>query len=67
MLHKISKLPHNKNYSKIITDLHTSFTLLLNIVSAENVDYAEVTTKYIELLERIFGEKYAKYARDHYT
>jgi serine/threonine protein kinase len=66
MLHKISKLPHNKNYSKTITELHTGFTLLLSMVSVENVDYAEVTTKYIELLERIFGEKYAKYARDHY-
>lgn len=66
MLHKISKLPHNKNYSKIITDLHTGFTVLLNMVSAENVDYTEVTTKYIELLDRIFGKKYAKYARDHY-
>ena len=66
MLNKISKLPHNKNYSKTITELHVGFTELLNMVSVEDVNYTEVTTKYIELLERIFGEKYSKYARDHY-
>jgi hypothetical protein len=66
MLHKISKLPHNKKYTTIITNLQIGFTELLNMISVENVNYTEVTTKYIELLERIFGEKYAKYAKDHY-
>ena len=65
-MYKISKSPHNKNYTKIITDLQNGFTELLDIVSVESVNYEEVTTKYIELLERTFGEKYSKYARDHY-
>lgn len=66
ILYKISKSPHNKNYTKTITDLQNGFTELLDIVSVESVNYEEVTTKYIELLERTFGEKYSKYARDHY-
>jgi serine/threonine protein kinase len=66
LLYKISKLPHNKNYTKTITDLQNGFTELLDVVSVESVNYAEFTTKYIDLLDRTFGEKYSKYARDHY-
>jgi hypothetical protein len=66
ILYKISKLPHNKSYTKTITDLHNGFTELLNMVSEESVNYADVTNKYIDLLDKTFGEKYSKYARDHY-
>jgi hypothetical protein len=36
------------------------------MVSEESVNYADVTNKYIDHLDKTFGEKYSKYARDHY-
>jgi hypothetical protein len=60
--------PQQRNHAnnKVISDLIQGFTVLLGMVEKNNVSYNEVVKSYIILLERIFGKKYADFARREY-
>ena len=56
---------HNPANIKIISDLIQGFTVLLSIVE-KNVSYNEIIKSYVTLLDKIFGKKYAEFARREY-
>ena len=64
----VGQQPQQRNHAndKIISDLIQGFTLLLGMVETNNVSYNEVVKSYIMLIERIFGKKYAEFARREY-
>uniref|UniRef100_A0A6C0F296 Protein kinase domain-containing protein n=1 Tax=viral metagenome TaxID=1070528 RepID=A0A6C0F296_9ZZZZ len=66
MLSKILKQSHNTSYSKIINDLISGFTELLNMVEKDNVSHDETIKNYILLLQNAFGQKYSEYASSKY-
>ena len=57
---------HSPANDKVISDLIQGFTLLLGMVEKNNVSYNEVVKSYIMVLEKIFGKKYADFARREY-
>ena len=50
---------------KVISDLIQGFTVLLSMVE-KNVSYNEIIKSYVTLLDKIFGKKYAEFARREY-